>query len=521
MRVFVFVVLFSFISSALSQTNQSWSEEISYSSNVIKTLPKDKNSYYVITTASNSFKDLRIHYFNFGKQISDNSLNPKTSNAISRIEDVFIVGDQLYVFFSEESVSGNKLFAQRLDEQGQLMDMPFMLREQEIKGGFNEKNINYIISVSPNRKFLSITYLFNNMNVFEFPDLVTSVYNSNLHRIKEDITKTEYYLSRLSLESVKTDNEGTVLTLMQGFKAPSSSKLKYNSLDLYLLTTTKNREHLILESGEYSFFNPMLTTNTDTTYTIAYQYNTLGKWKPNDGSIGVFFYDYSCLSQKISERKSLRYDKDDLEKRLMPKERKRYEKATAKGQAYNLALFRYRLKDVELLKDSSRLLIMEESWTETGYYQSGRSYITYTIYNYNNILLMKYNNQQVKEYVVNIPKFQISRDDNGYYSSFIYHVKENNKLYLLFNDNLNNYSTSGDYLNNQQPYNFTFNVNKFCTALVEVNLQTGNYQRRTLFTKSDVENLFVPKIFERDDAYQTNVLTFNRRNRFRFASMTF
>jgi hypothetical protein len=164
---------------------------------------------------------------------------------------------------------------------------------------------------------------------------------------------------------------------------------------------------------------------------------------------------------------------------------------------------------------------MEESWTETGYYQSGRSYITYTIYNYNNILLMKYNNQQVKEYVVNIPKFQISRDDNGYYSSFIYHVKENDKLYLLFNDNLNNYSASGDYLNNQQPYNFTFNVNKFCTALVEVNLQTGNYQRRTLFTKSDVENLFVPKIFERDDAYQTNVLTFNRRNRFRFANVTF
>lgn len=521
MRFIVAFIFIHLVSCGFSQVEQSWSEEITYSSNVIKTIPKDKNAYYVITTSGHSFKDLRIHYFNYGKLISDNGLAPKVNNVISRVEDVVIIGEQLYVFFSEESVTGNKLYVQRLDEQGQLIDSPFMLKEQEIKGGLTEKRINYIITASPNRQFLSISYLFNNTNVFEFPDLVTIVYNANLSRVKEDVVKTEYYLSRSSLEAVSIDNTGTVLTLMQGYKTPSSSKLKYNSLDLYKLPITKNTEHIVLESGEVSFYNSILTTYNDSTYTIAYQYNTIGKWKPNDGAIGVLFYDYNALTQKVSEKQTLAYENKDLEQSLSPKERKRYNKAQAKNRPYNLALYRYRLKDIELLADSSRLLIMEENWTETGYYQSGRTYINYTIYNFNNIRLMKYDAQLVKDYIVNIPKYQISRDDNGYYSSFMYYLKNNEKLYLLFNDNLNNYALDGNYLTNQQPYNFTFNVNKFCTALVEFDVKTGVYQRRSLFTKEDVENLFVPRLFAKDDVYQTNILTFNRRSRFRFANMTF
>lgn len=521
MRLILFIG-FVFVSlCGLAQKDQSWSEEINGSSNVIKTIPKNKDSYYVVSTTGNSFKELRIRYFNFGKIQSDNSLSPVVNGIISRVEDIFIVGEQLYVFFSEESTTGNKLYAQRLDEQGQLTDVPFMLGEQEIKGGLTEKSINYIINTSPDRKHLVVSYLFNNTNVFEFPDLVTSVYNENLSRVKIDRTKTEYYLSRSSLEAVSVDNYGTVLTLIQGFLAPSSSKLTYNSLDLYKLSAKNNMEHIVLESGENAFYNPLVAMYNDSVYTIAYQYNTVGKWKPNGGSIGVMFYDYNAKKQKLSEKQSMEYDKKDLESNLTPKEYKKYEKAVAKGRPYNLALYRYKLRDLNLLSDSSRLLIMEETWTEAGFYQAGRSYINYTIYNFNSIRLMKFDAQLVRDYSITIPKYQISRDDNGYYSSFFSYLNSEEKLYLMFNDNVNNYTYSGEYVASKQPYNFTGSNNRFCTTLVELDAKTGNYQRKVMFTKSDMDNLFVPRIYERDGLFHSVILTFNRRNKFCFANMVF
>jgi|GEM_PF-3951640 len=516
--IFCFIFLASFTHA---QIDASWSDELNYNCSVIKTIPKDRNSYYVVTVTNSSAKEFRIHLFTFGKMQFENTFSPKLNNAINTIIDIHLLNDQLYLFYSDEHSSGNKLYVQRIDERCQLVGTPVLLKEQEIKGGLNSKAIDYYVNVSPNGKYLSVSYLYNNTNVFEFPELVTTIYNENLFVKKEEKIKTEYYLSETSLESISVNNEGTVLLLLQGYKRPSSSKLKYNSLDLYKIHGKNTTEHVILDTDGYSFFNPIVVKNNDSLYTIAFQYNTMNRNKPNPGSKGVMFYEYSTMTDSLSERMEIEFDKKELLNSLSAKERSRYDKAVAKGKEYNLALQRYKLREFTVLADGSRLLSMEESWIEVRSYQTGRFYTTYTIYNYNNILLMKIDPQLVRDYSVVIPKIQISRDDNGYYSSYFQYLTPTNHLYLMFNDNLQNYSASGDYTGAYNPYNFTFNANKYCTALIDFDITTGQYTRRPLFDKNDADNLFVPRLFEQDELYKTILLTFNKRSRYRFAQVFF
>ena len=521
MRYLFFILFILHLPFIYAQVDETWSEEIKYNSNVLKTIPKDEHSYFVITAVNSSLKDLRIHHFSYGKLLYEELLAPRVNSVISRIEDVFIVDQQLYLFFSEENTSGNTLYAQSINEQCQLVGAPILLQEQEIKGGLTSKEISYAISISPNRQFLSVSYLFNNNNVFEFPDLITSIYDHQLKLLTQDKVKTESYLSRTSIEAIRMTNKGVVMTLIQDYKTPSSSKLKFNTLNLYKTDTAKVSDHIVLESGEYSFFNPIFSTPNDSLYMIAYQYNTIGKWSVNEGAKGVMFYQYAVVTDSLSERNEIEFNKLELPKRLSVKERKKYNKALAKGRDYNLALFRCKLRELTPLEDGSLLITLEENWNETRYYYSGRLETSYTVYNYNSILVMKYDAQLVSDYEISIPKFQISRDDNGYYSSFFQHFSPSGQLYLMFNDNLNNYSVIGEYLTNQQPYNFSLNSNKFCTALVQIDIATGNYNRKTLFDKNDIDNLLVPRLFEIDQYFKTNILTFNRRNRFRFAKMNF
>ncbi|HRO76434.1 MAG TPA: hypothetical protein PLP27_09830 [Crocinitomicaceae bacterium] len=168
--VFTFILFISFVIPVLAQTDQTWSDEIKYNCNVLKTLPKDQNSYYIVTSVGSSFKDLRLLYFNHGVLKHENAISPRTANALNRIEDIYILDDQLQLFFSEESALGSKLYVQKINEQCQAEGSPILLKEQEIKGGLSSKEIQYYINTSPNRKFVSIRIFLIIPTFLNFPN---------------------------------------------------------------------------------------------------------------------------------------------------------------------------------------------------------------------------------------------------------------------------------------------------------------------------------------------------------------
>ena len=95
-------------------------------------------------------------------------------------------------------------------------------------------------------------------------------------------------------------------------------------------------------------------------------------------------------------------------------------------------------------------------------------------------------------------KYQVPTNDGGFYSSVAsFHTDD--KLVMLFNDNLRNYSESGDFINdNDRFYPTSYKKKTNTVAKVEIDLSTGEIDRRTYFDRKETKAYAVPKKFTVD-----------------------
>jgi len=114
---------------------------------------------------------------------------------------------------------------------------------------------------------------------------------------------------------------------------------------------------------------------------------------------------------------------------------------------------------------------------------------TYTYYYYyNDIIVVSINPDGNIAWEKKIPKYQLSRNDGGYYSSFAFAVSGNN-MYFMFNDNSKN-------LKIKDPDNFRYMQNpKRSTAILVTMDSNGNQDRQAMFSNNDLKIILRPKLF--------------------------
>ena len=72
-------------------------------------------------------------------------------------------------------------------------------------------------------------------------------------------------------------------------------------------------------------------------------------------------------------------------------------------------------------------------------------------------------------------------------------------MIFIFNDNLKNYDENGSYSRGSAPcYAFNLSRRKNTAAICEVALNSGNVERKTLFTRKELNSIVVPKMFKLD-----------------------
>jgi hypothetical protein len=89
-----------------------------------------------------------------------------------------------------------------------------------------------------------------------------------------------------------------------------------------------------------------------------------------------------------------------------------------------------------------------------------------------------------------IPKYQVSRNDGGYYSSFTFAVS-GNKMYFMFNDNAKNLKNKSE---DTEKYRYMNNPKKSVAVLVTMD-SNGNQDRQSMFNNNDLKIILRPKIF--------------------------
>ncbi|HET6990275.1 MAG TPA: hypothetical protein VFJ43_03080, partial [Bacteroidia bacterium] len=203
--------------------------------------------------------------------------------------------------------------------------------------------------------------------------------------------------------------------------------------------------------------------------------------KSSNSIIGSFYLKIDKESKEITSQGTKDFPMDFLTQFMS-------EKKVSKGKE----LYDYILKHLVLRDDGGAILIAEQYYEVLEQtYDPTTHLTTYTYYYYyNDIIVVSINPSGEIAWAKKIPKYQISRNDGGYYSSFAFAVS-GDKMYFMFNDNSKNLKSAND---DTQKYRYMSNPRKSTAILVTMD-SNGNADRQAMFSNKDLKIILRPKLF--------------------------
>ncbi len=159
-------------------------------------------------------------------------------------------------------------------------------------------------------------------------------------------------------------------------------------------------------------------------------------------------------------------------------------------QGNTVQLNDYKLHDLIPRADGGTILLAERYYVttlSTGSAAGSGSYTTY-YYHYNNIIVVSINPTGDIQWATKIPKFQVSTNDFGFYSSFATMVTDD-KLYLIYNDHKANLQSGEAGVTR----NFSIREKNGIVVLATID-DLGKLSRRELFPNTEIEAVTVPKL---------------------------
>jgi hypothetical protein len=203
--------------------------------------------------------------------------------------------------------------------------------------------------------------------------------------------------------------------------------------------------------------------------------------KSSNSIIGAFYLKIDKLTKEITSQGTKDFPMDFLSQFMS-------EKKASKGKE----LYDYILKHLVLRDDGGAILVAEQYYEILEQsYDPTTHLTTYTYYYYyNDIIVVSINPSGEIAWAKKIPKYQISRNDGGYYSSFSFAVS-GDKMYFMFNDNSRNLKAATDDV---QKYRYMTNPRKSIAVLVTMD-SNGNSDRQAMFSNKDLKIILRPKLF--------------------------
>lgn len=412
-------------------------------------------------------------------------------------ENTVLLNGSLYIFGSyfdrkndEERLYAFQMDAKTLNYEGK----PRLIATAESK-----RNSTFKFDLSNSEKFLSIFSIPGNDddNIYAY---TISVFSGDLDEIWAQKVKSEYEESTFFALSAQVDDKGNAYLLARKYDKPLKGikfKPAYKMMMIAYTNEGANESafDLNLKRGYINDLSYRIMDNGNIVCGGFYSENYGGGYKgvcifivdPNTGSIiqeGGKEFSSSDLADFMSERKA------------------------DKGKE----LYNFDLSDIVLREDGGLVMVGEYYYVSAYTRTSGTtSYTTYTYY-YNSLLVVNVSPDLSIDWMVEIPKRQVTSNDGGYYSSYAMMVKGEN-LYFLFNDNEKNAQVNAkDKLAN-------FNGKNSIVSLVT--LSADGSMKKTIFLDNKEEGIILrPKICSQ--VSEDNMIIYGeRKNTYKVGKLTF
>ena len=226
--------------------------------------------------------------------------------------------------------------------------------------------------------------------------------------------------------------------------------------------------------------------------------------KCSNSIIGSFYLKIDKQSKAITNQGTKDFPMDFLSQFMSSKK-------ASKGKE----LYDYILKHLVLRDDGGAVLVAEQYYEilEQSYDPTTHMYTYNYYYYYNDIIVVSIDPSGEIAWAKKIPKYQISRNDGGYYSSFAFAVS-GDKMYFMFNDNSKNLKSQNQEV---QKYRYMNNPKKSTAILVTMD-SNGNQDRQAMFNNRDLKIILRPKLFMQINEHRM-ILYGEMRSNFKLADV--
>lgn len=485
---------------------------------LIDMIPKGDAAFFTLRISGGGiFSSYRMEQYDNLQLIKNVRIKTNTASGMGNLECLTFFGGKLRMLISDGDRENKVLYMQEYGDDMTAIGPADELASYSLQR-FNSRP-NYTVIKSQNNKFLSVIYEIPGRkeanDVFGY-----KIFDENMNIIEKGEITVPFEGALSSVEQHHITNKGSYfITLSEYEKGKMKIFSYFKEFHIYSVKGDEMVEHpLNLKRSRLS--NLSITSNDDEVISINGTYGLIDGGNAA-GVNGIISVKYDAKTDKILSDSYVPFSVNLITENWSDRQKEKLEKRTNKGKSKAPDLYSYVLRTQHALPDGSTVGSMEQYYVrEVRRTDPKTGAVTYTYYYYyNDIIAYKINVNGQMEWEKRIPKFQVSVNDHGPYSSYFSYI-DNGKLCFIFNDNKRNYAETGEYIREGiTPYGFSLSYRKNVVALSTLDLATGNDSRQVMSTAKELSSIIKPKLFKYDTSKNEVLMYSIVRKKERFGIM--
>jgi hypothetical protein len=368
----------------------------------------------------------------------------------------------------------------------------------------NQKAGSFQFRSSPNKKYFGA--------IWEIPGKKDTrdtygfkIFDLDMNLVNEGEYKLPFESEFSTIHEHLISNSGDYFICLSEFRRSEnrtvfSPKMEYKALHIYRINDDLGLQDFTLDLDGRPVVALAMSSTDNNTFTLNGIYSNTDQ----SGVAGVFYQKLDLNNEKVIKEGFQEFEEEFITQGWSERSLRRAERRKEQGKG-DPELFSYTMRDVTFLDDGSIIGTMEQYYVQVRSNSDGRvdqsSNLYY--YYYNDIIAYKIDTAGAFSWVKKIEKDQVSINDGGPYSSFETFVSDG-RVYFIFNDNIDNYNTKGEFLHPQHLYSANYGRRKNAVSLTSIDLESGESERTYFLNRENGKALVVPKLFTVN--YQTGEL---------------
>lgn len=513
------LLLLGFSVSLKAQLNIQFSEVTKPDGYFRGFYPVSENEFYTVRTVGFARSTELSLYKNY-QEVTTNKVKMTVGSGSATWESSALIDKNVVIFFSDKGIEGdlktNSLFLQRYNDNCLPSGDPQLLSKVVIQKAWRKAG-SYSVLSSSNGEFFCIEYDIPGKKD-ENDRFMYKIFSKTFDLIQEGEYEVPYESRVSNISRRYISNTGDYFISCNVYDMGEKKRIKdISSLEKVILIHIKKDglEEMEMEIDGRRAIEMNYSSDGKGIMTFTGLYGD----KSERGIKGIFYYRYDFINKKLIDSGFEAFTKDFITSDWSEKQKAKAQKKEDKGKSAP-QLYNYEIRGLMTQSDGSIVGLMEQYWVQvitSTDPKTGATSTTY-IYHYEDLIVYKIQKNGTFEWVKKIPKGQVSSNDGGFLSSVSSFMKDG-KMMIIFNDNLKNYDEKGNY--NGETFGTSYSKKISVVAYAEVDIESGDIERKLAFGPEVLNQYAVPKSFEVDMKTNQVWMIFRPgKKKFQFAKMT-